>query len=274
MKRKQLFLWIFTFLITISIAYYQRLTGPTKPVTGKISLNNKDIKFKLLRTETTGKDAEVKILTEDIKISGKVKFKRYKSNDEWAEKEMIFKDGYLTASLPTQPPAGKVMYEVILKADEKSYSLTQDPVIIRYKGDVPLYYLIPHIIFMIISLLMAVRSGLQSVFVKKPSVAYTYITFFAFFLGGCILGPIVQKFAFGAYWTGFPFGHDFTDNKTGIAVLFWALAAFMAWRKSKTTRWWVLAASLILLATYLVPHSVLGSEIDYTKQQPKIETKI
>ncbi len=40
-------------------------------------------------------------------------------------------------------------------------------------------------------------------------------------LGGFLLGPIVQKYAFGAFWTGWPFGEDLTDNKTAVAVLAW-----------------------------------------------------
>ena len=273
MKPKSSFLWILAILLTFSIAYYQRVTGPTKPVTGKIKMENKDIKFKLLRTETTGKDAEIKFLTENVNIGGTIKYKRFKSNDEWTEEPMTYKDGYLIGLLPSQPPAGKIIYEVTLNTNGNSYPLTEEPVIIRFKGDVPSIYLIPHIIFMVIVLLMAIRSGIQSIFVKEPSTVFTNITFFALILGGCVFGPIVQKYAFGFYWTGFPFGHDFTDNKTAIAVLFWTIAAFMAWRKSKNTRWWVLAAAIVLLATYLVPHSVLGSEIDYTKQ-PKVESNI
>ena len=38
-------------------------------------------------------------------------------------------------------------------------------------------------------------------------------------LGGMILGPIVQKYAFGAYWTGIPFGHDLTDAKNLVDAL-------------------------------------------------------
>jgi hypothetical protein len=39
-----------------------------------------------------------------------------------------------------------------------------------------------------------------------------------------ILGPVVQYYAFGEFWTGVPFGWDLTDNKTLVAVIFWALA--------------------------------------------------
>jgi hypothetical protein len=74
----------------------------------------------------------------------------------------------------------------------------------------------------------------------------------------------MQKFAFGVAWTGFPFGSDLTDNKTLIAFLFW-IAALVAGRKGRPARPFVLAASLVMLVIYLIPHSLLGSEFDYSK---------
>ncbi len=68
-------------------------------------------------------------------------------------------------------------------------------------------------------------------------------------IGGLILGPLVQKYAFGAYWTGFPLGGDLTDSKTLFAVLVW-LAAFFLRNKS---RWWTVAATVLMVAVYLIP---------------------
>ncbi|MCK4406396.1 MAG: hypothetical protein KAV44_01845, partial [Bacteroidales bacterium] len=90
------------------------------------------------------------------------------------------------------------------------------------------------------------------------------ITTICLFIGGLILGPIVQKFAFDAFWTGWPWGHDLTDNKTIVAFIFW-LIALIRLIKNKEKSGWALVASIVLLVIYLIPHSVLGSEIDYTQ---------
>jgi hypothetical protein len=74
----------------------------------------------------------------------------------------------------------------------------------------------------------------------------------------------VQKFAFGSLWTGFPFGYDLTDNKTLIAFIGWVIA-LIAGRKGKPARGWVLAAAILLLIVFLIPHSLLGSELDYSE---------
>jgi len=71
----------------------------------------------------------------------------------------------------------------------------------------------------------------------------------------------MQKYAFGEFWTGVPFGFDLTDNKTLIAFL---ALAFALWHGSKKedSRWVFVFASLALLAVFLIPHSVLGSELN------------
>jgi hypothetical protein len=75
-----------------------------------------------------------------------------------------------------------------------------------------------------------------------------------------ILGCIVQKYAFGAYWTGVPFGFDLTDNKTLIAFLGWA-AATMAVEKNRHPKFWTVTAAILMLAVYAIPHSLFGSEL-------------
>jgi hypothetical protein len=100
-------------------------------------------------------------------------------------------------------------------------------------------------------------------FGKMPSFRkYTMYTFWALLIGGMILGPIVQKYAFGEFWTGVPFGFDLTDNKTLIAFIFF-LAAYAGNIKSER-RYLTIIAALVLLAVYSIPHSMFGSELNYS----------
>ncbi len=77
-----------------------------------------------------------------------------------------------------------------------------------------------------------------------------------------VLGSIVQKYAFGAYWTGFPFGMDLTDNKTLIALLGWIAAAF-AVEKNRQSMILIFAAAILMLGVYAIPHSLVGSELKH-----------
>ena len=112
-------------------------------------------------------------------------------------------------------------------------------------------------------MVFSIRTGIEAFSRRHNTYIFTQYTVILFFLGGLILGPVVQKYAFDALWTGWPFGHDLTDNKTLVAFIFWAIALFKL-IKDKKHRTWVLIATAALIAVYLIPHSVLGSEIDYT----------
>ena len=266
-KGKSIFWWIFAVIFTIAIAYYQRVTGPTYPRRTTVTINHVKMNFKLLRSQGDG-DANIKLVVPQNEIEGQVIFKRFKSFDSLTTVEKKRDGEYLTASLPHQPPAGKIEYRVILSSVSEKVNLTAEPVVVRFKGEVPAYVLIPHILLMFLAMLFSTRTGIEALLKGTKTLSYTLWTVILLFLGGIVLGPFVQYYAFGAYWTGWPYGYDLTDNKTLIAFIFWVIALFVLFKRP-ANRFWPIFASVVLLLVYLIPHSVLGSEIDHTKA-PKI----
>ena len=264
-KKKSVLLWFIAVAFTLALVIYQRTTGPTYPISGETEIAGEHIEYSFLRSFNTGKDAPVSIVIKNNEVSGILEYRRYKSNDEWTRVKMTREKDTLFATLPQQPPAGKVMYNVILKHSGSEIKLNDEPVVLRYKGAVPLPILTPHVFFMFFSLLFGVRAGLEALFRRKDTLFYTGVSLVTVIVGGLILGPIVQKFAFGAYWTGWPFGHDLTDNKTAVIFIFW----FIAWlklRKNPLHKTMVIVATIVMIIVYVIPHSALGSEIDYTKE--------
>jgi hypothetical protein len=262
MNNRIVFLWIFSFVFTVAIAYYQRKTGPTYPVRAKAEIAGKEIRYELIRSCSTDEDAMIRIKDIDGSISGTIKYKRLGTQDEWTPVAMQYDGKDLLGILPHQPPAGKLEYHVTLTSSNESVLLNDEPTVIRFKGSVPAWVLIPHIIIMFTAMMMSTRTGLESIARGKKSYKYALITLVTLFIGGLILGPVVQKYAFGAFWTGWPFGQDLTDNKTLVAFIFWAIAA---WRLkiNPENRAWPIAAMIILLLVYLIPHSMFGSQLDY-----------
>jgi hypothetical protein len=262
-RKKFIWLWVFSIIFTIGIAYFQRVTGPSYPVTGNVTINNNDIYFKLPCTSDAENGELIKIDVPDKTVTGEFTYRRYKSNDTATTAAMTRDGDYLTALVPKQPAAGKVEYSITLVTGETRQTLTDDNVILRYKGKVPDLILIIHIITIFLAMLYSTRTGVEAIYKGVKTYRYAFVTLVTLFIGGLILGPVVQKYAFGAYWTGWPFGHDLTDNKTLLAFIFWAIAFFKLSRNRKNYKWAIIA-SIILLVVYLIPHSVLGSEIDYT----------
>jgi hypothetical protein len=273
MKQSTL-LWIIAILITALTAYYQRVTGPTYPVSGEVRLNGQTISFKLDRSYPGPLDAPVTVKTGDAEIHGVLSWKRYKTADEWTRVPMRFEDGSLVAGLPHQPPAGKLVYRIELEHAGQRVSIPEgDPIVIRFRGDTPLAVFIPHLLAMFGAMLLSTRTGLEY-FRKEPKLKrLTYWTLGFLFVGGFILGPTMQYYAFNAWWTGWPVGTDLTDNKTAFAFIAWVIAA-IALSRAKNPKRWALGAAIVLLVVYLIPHSVLGSELEYKeldKQSLKVE---
>lgn len=269
-KLKSFLLWALAFVITGSAAYYQRMAGPTYEVRGKVIIEMATYKYNLIRTYDGDDDAPVEITLPDQDVTGELKLKRYKSHDEWSTSSMERRGEKLIGFIPHQPMAGKVMYHVTLKKDGNTYLLNEEPAIIRFKGFVPRGILFTHIITIFLAMLFSTRTAFEVLFKLKYAYLYTWITFIFLTIGGMILGPVVQKHAFDAYWTGWPFGHDLTDNKSLLAFIFWVVAlAYQIWRRDR--KGWAVVAAVVLSLVYIIPHSVLGSEIDYTKQDQQQE---
>ena len=277
--KKSIWLWLIAFLLTIFTAVYQRMTGPTYPVSGEVMIDGNQIEYSFARSHAGDGDHQIEIKVNDELICGELVWKRYKTNDEWTSIEMIKQDKKLVASLPHQPSAGKLLYHIILEKDKEVITLPANgEVVIRFKGDVPVYFLIPHIIFIFGAMLLSTRTGLEYFSAKggyasgvndgKKFKPLTISTFIFIIIGGFILGPIIQNYAFGAFWTGFPFGHDLTDNKILIGFIGW-LIALIALYKFKNPKRWIAFASILMFIIFLIPHSVLGSELDYNELDTK-----
>jgi hypothetical protein len=260
---KIIMFWILAFLITLGSAYYQRITGPTYPTSGVISFQGKDIKYKLDRSCDTSKNVMVILENIDPAITGIVEYKRYNTNDDKTLVEMKNDNGTLKAEFPTEKdrvyriPAQKFEYHVLLVKDNQKTELPSKPVVLRFKGDVPLFILLIHILVIFSAMLVSTRAGFEF-FNSDPD--YKKFAFWALgiiTLGGMVLGPIVQKYAFGELWTGIPFGFDLTDNKTLIAWIAWIVAAVACFRSKNPGRW-ILGAALVTLIVFSIPHSVLS----------------
>ncbi len=259
---KKALIWILAILLTLGAAYYQRKTGPTYPHEVVVTLDGKTYTFELLRSHGGENDMPVQVIIPDAAVTGKVVYKRFPTADPWDTVAMERSGDTLTALLPHQPPAGKLAYRLLLHTAAGVVQVPADePVVARFKGDVPASILIPHIFFMFFAMLLSTLAGLMALWKVPAYRTYSYIALGFLLIGGGILGPLVQLHAFGALWTGIPFGWDLTDNKTLIAMAFW-IYAVLAIRK-KDRYWTVVLAALVLILVYSIPHSMFGSTYNY-----------
>jgi hypothetical protein len=245
-----------------------------------ITLNNKITELKLVRSLSLNAKPEVRLNISDTSVKAKLFFKRYKTDEAFQSVVFVYRESPVKsfimnkifkiyedkgffAVVPQQPPAGKIEYyfEITDSQGSKTF-LKETPVIIRFKGDVPAFVLIPHILLMFLAMLFSTLAGLMSIIKFPLYKKYAVWTLFLFIAGGFVLGPLVQYFAFGELWTGIPFGWDLTDNKTLIALIFWILAVAM--NKNKERPLYTALAAIVLLLVFSIPHSLFGSELHYS----------
>ncbi len=177
MLRSILF-WILAVIITIGCLSYQDKTGPTYPLEDTIEIFGENVNFKFLRSETIGTDLQI-MLQDPVPagISGYVKYRRFKSNDEWATVQMEagsfeFRRRWEVqtvqgtgAKLPSLlERAGKYEFFVyITKENAEPISVTGDkPIYARYKAKVPAWALLVHILTIFISMAIGIRTVLEA----------------------------------------------------------------------------------------------------------------
>lgn len=258
-------------VITMIAVLYQRATGPTYPKRFKIPYAQGQIlKLKFPRSQGGGATAPVEISKFSGDLTAVMHFKRYPTSDAWTEAPFQDLGNQLKFELPNQPPAAKLSYFVVLQwAGQTKYLGTQEePILIRFKGDVPVYILAPHVFFMFLSMLFSALAFFEALYNTESFVKIARITLGCLMFGGMFLGPLVQKYAFGVYWAGFPYDWDLTDNKLLIGVLAWLFGVGLTLTAKR--RWPVLLAAAILIGVYSIPHSMRGSQFNFEKG--KVET--
>jgi hypothetical protein len=260
-------MWLLAFLVTLSLAYFQRATGPTHPARIVRDLSGVRYAIRLPRTHGGTGGLRITIPSPAAGTTGIIAWRHFPSSEPWMQIPLVEKDGKLTATIPHQPPAGKVEYHLVLYPPNAQAVVlpSTKTLVARFKGAVPLSVLLPHILCMFLSMLLATRAVLGAVFWPARGVRVPVILTGAFLVaGGLILGPIVQFHAFGAYWTGWPYGYDLTDNKTLLAFLAWLPALIIALRR-RPRAGWIVAGWIVMMGVFLVPHSMHGSQIDWSK---------
>ena len=270
---KAFLLWVLAVVLMFTSVVYQRATGPTYPFKGEIITDNQEYKYKLLRTQETTEGAKINFpnIGSD-NFSANLNYKRYQTKDSMTSVLFKLEDESYMAQLPLQPSAGKMEYFITGNVEGKAFRIPesgQDNIVLRYKDPVPGGVLWPHVFLMFFAVLFGMKAGLSALFEAATMRKWAIIALIGMTVGGMILGPIVQKYAFGEYWTGFPYGGDFTDNKMLIMWLAWALAmaiiGFKSKKKEFVSRIVVLGAAVIMTLVYLIPHSMGGSTLDYDK---------
>ena len=263
---------VVAFIAMFAMASYQRRTGPTWPLPVDETLAGTEVSGELIRTQAGDDDARVVLEVGSNEIQGDVVWFRYPTEDEWSrmamQPEPVEGRIEIAAYLPNQPMAAKLEYSVRLwKGDEEVTVPHGETSVIRFRRDVPAWVLIPHIVVMFATLWIVFRAALGALFGEIGVRRFIPSILGLLLFGGFFLGPLVQKYAFDAWWTGWPFGGDWTDNKTLAALVAWLIAWWISKKMPQIQRAAVLLATVVMIIVYLIPHSMGGRALAWASME-------
>ncbi len=275
-RLRRIVLWAASILVVLGCLAYQDKTGPTYPLEGTVETSRGAVSFKIPRSQTVGQGLPV-VLRDPVPegVQGVVRYRRYKSHDPWTERVMAPGEFQISrrgrsetirgvgTTLPgLQERAGKYEFFVMIDDGGGVRSVTGPRAIVaRYRGAVPRGILLAHIIAVFASMTLAMRTTAEAL-VGGRYGGMLWATVGSLILGAFLLGPLVQWYAFGVWWSGVPFGLDWTDNKVLVELAWW-VGALWTNRGGRRNRTWVVVAGAATLLVYFIPHSVFGSEFDY-----------
>jgi ABC-type Fe3+-siderophore transport system permease subunit len=148
------------------------------------------------------------------------------------------------------------------------------PFFLRYIGEVPMFILLSHILFIFATVFFVAMATVHAFRVigcgegLAPMAKYLFWAMVCCFMGGYPFGIPMNWYAFGGTWEGVPFGTDATDNKTQLLfvyLVFASLATLGSLTGGKIGRDLFAPKTLgvigvgsfaVMLFIYLVPHSI------------------
>ena len=206
-RRSAALLWIAALALMVGAAVWQRLTGPTHPRRGTTAIAGQDVRWRLLRSSVSGEPFMVALPAPEG-VTGAVHYRRYPTDEPFREvrDEPRRAERSWASCRPSPRPGSSSTTSRSRRPPGRSGSPRASPSSCASRATCRPCVLIPHVVTMFVSMMIGIRAALAAALGRPEARRYAWVAVVGIAIGGLVLGPIVQKYAFGAYWTGWPFG--------------------------------------------------------------------
>jgi hypothetical protein len=244
--------------LTIVATFVQQLSSSDRPYNTSVNIGSTTYDFQLPVVHEGNEESLVEITLPDTSIHGQLFYKKYNIEEKWRTNNLIRMNENLVSVLPHQKPNIKIQYYIELNSKGKTYFIAkQNPVVVRFQGEVPKYILYPQVLVMFISLVIAIFAGMLALFNIDTYKKYAKIAFYLFFLGGFLIGLLVHMISFRHLFIQSLTCNDLTFYKNSIIFLIWLVVYYM--NKKYDIRYYTLAGAVLTLVLFCLPQHILFS---------------
>jgi hypothetical protein len=255
MFKKIMFLAIAAVLAVIAV-FVQQFSSSDRPFKQEIQINNIDYLFKLPVYHEGKEECLIELSIPDTSVKGILFFKLLKSSNYYKSINLIRMNDNLVSVLPHQKPNIKVQYYIELFSGGKKYFVAQtNPIIVRFQGVVPKYFLFPQVMILFIALIFSSFAGMLTFSHVDSYKKYARVTFYLFTFGALIIGLIIHIISFRHLFVQVANYNDLTFYKNGIIFLLWLLVYYV--NRKYDFQYLTLAVSILTLILFCLAPNVL-----------------
>lgn len=263
---------IIAVVLTLIVIASARRFGPNRPYEVKASSSSFTLSHEAPRGHSGEGPAKLGLKVDadegkateiSVELLGRIKGDREWENIGPSREE----EGTYIFEIPAKPWGTRYFYKFQGRlGDEPPITLCREggePMMVKFKGSVPAWLLILHIVAMFGGFFLLIWSALHALRLaaggddERKAAPLAWWAWAVMFIGGVPLGFAMNWYAFGVLWEAFPFGGDVTDNKTQIALIIWGIASLaLTLKRGRKSGVFAVVIALVVLALFLIPHSV------------------
>lgn len=262
MNRTQInpfWMWVLALTITLAGLVWQRISAPSYPINVEETWRGSVVKGQLQRSHFKAENQRVVINGVQDDWQGELLWRSFTQPGPFRREVMRNLGSMMVGEIPLQTRGSRVEYRIELHVGDDVLRLpSYGTVVTRFKGSIPIWMTLGHVLLVYLGLLFATRAGLEAFVLGPHAPRFALFTLLAFLLGGLVCGPFMKLAAYGQPWSSIPLDVDRTDTKTLLLVCAWCLPVIARWF-GRRARAWILLASCLTLLAFSIPHTVLGA---------------
>ena len=250
--KQSIILWASAIVLTFLIGFIQNRTSSEYPISGTIGIEGQKVSYLFNTIHRNEDDYKILLRSEIEELDAIVKWKIVGKEANWHIDTMQYNNSNLSSVIPKQTPLTQIVYNIVLKKNNKEYTLPKNEVVnAKFLGPVPTSISIHYFLTLFLGLLLGIRTGLEF-FNNKPRLRFFSIfTLISFFSCAMIFAPVKKAYEMGIIGKTIPpIGQIFEGWLIILVVLWITNLILISYTKSK--RIWVMVSSALTVLIFLL----------------------